>query len=48
MFKNQMVQMIIDLQKNGKHVYLTDAGYLEFIKLVQMEAREIKTAEKVG
>jgi hypothetical protein len=37
MFKNEMLQMIINLQKNGIHIHLTEDGYREFIGLLQQE-----------
>jgi hypothetical protein len=37
MFKNEMLQMIINLQKKGTHIHLTEEGYREFIGLLQEE-----------
>jgi hypothetical protein len=37
MFKNEMVQMLVDLQKIGTYLFLTDDGYREFIKLLHHE-----------
>jgi hypothetical protein len=35
MFKNEMVQMLVDLQKKGIQIHLTNEGYTEFLKLLQ-------------
>lgn len=47
MFKNQMVQMLIDLQKSGVRVHLTEDGLKEFLRL--MDDSEVKVImENVG
>jgi hypothetical protein len=47
--KNQMVQTIVELQKRGVAIYLTDAGYKVFLKLMSESVDEVATAEeKVG
>lgn len=38
MFKNKFVQMIVDLQKAGVYIYLTNEGYREFLKLMKEDA----------
>lgn len=37
MFNNEMVQLLVDLQKKGVHIHLTDEGYKEFLKLMMKE-----------
>jgi hypothetical protein len=48
MFKNQMVQLIIDLQKKGVHIHLTDEGYREFLKLMQEGLNEEIAVKNAG
>jgi hypothetical protein len=37
MYNNKFVQLLVDLQKKGTYVYLTDAGYIEFLKMLHDE-----------
>jgi hypothetical protein len=48
MFKNEMIKMIVDLQKKGIHIHLTEEGYDEFIKLLQKEFPQDDTLSEVG
>jgi hypothetical protein len=36
-YNNKFVQLLVDLQKNGTYVYLTDQGYIEFLKMLHDE-----------
>lgn len=45
MFKNEIIKLIVDLQKKGIHVHLTEEGYDEFIKLLQKEFNEQDLSE---
>jgi hypothetical protein len=48
MFKNEMIKMIVDLQKKGIHIHLTEEGYDEFINLLQKEFTDDETLHEVG
>lgn len=47
MFKNNIVKQIIEAQKKGR-VILTDAGYIEFLKLINEEYHEEQIVENAG
>lgn len=36
-----IVQMIIELQKKGVHIHLTDEGYKEFIRAMNETKKEL-------
>jgi hypothetical protein len=47
MFKNELVQTIIELQKQNVKIFMTDAGYRELLKLIN-EDEMAKIMEGVG
>lgn len=46
MFQNQIIQTIVELQKKGIPIYLTDAGYVEFLKLMHEDFKPSEFADK--
>lgn len=49
MFKNQLLNTLVELEKKGIKIYLTDKGYTEFLTLMQQGFNEKETqTENVG
>jgi hypothetical protein len=46
--KNQFVQKLVELQKKGVNIWLSDDGYKEFLHLMEDDAEEFSQKENVG
>ncbi|WP_160644693.1 hypothetical protein [Chengkuizengella marina] len=44
----QFVKMLMELQKKGTQIFLTDEGYIVFLKIIQGELEEEQPTEVTG
>jgi hypothetical protein len=46
--KNQFVQKLVELQKKGINIWLSEDGYREFLSLMEEDAEEFFEKENIA
>lgn len=46
--KNEVLATLVELQKQGVNIHLTEEGWNEFVRLIQAEGQEIPTGWDVA